>query len=81
MRHQQLVLLAPIVGCGLGLIAAVRRMETSFQRHQGERRAVLLVVIIQGIIPPGPILFLQLEQHRGQVILVVGTVRAAAAGG
>ena len=40
------------------------------QRHQGEGRAVLLVVVVERIVPPRAVALLVREQDPGQVVLV-----------
>ena len=40
-------------------------VQAAFERHQGKGGAVLLVVVIQGIVPPGPVFLLTVEHQFG----------------
>src|SRR6266508_3170853 len=40
------------------------------QRHQRERRAVLLMIVVQRVVPPGAVCFLDRQQQVGQVVLI-----------
>src|SRR5262249_15630050 len=46
----------------------------ALQRHRGEGGAVLLVIVVERVIPPGAVLGLQPQHERGEVVLVLGTV-------
>src|SRR5439155_700784 len=54
----------PSPPAGRGRLAARR------QRHQGERRPVRLVVVVQRVVPPRPVGLLEVQQDRRQVVLV-----------
>ena len=49
-------------------------MPALLERHEGERGAVLLMVIIERVIPPGAVALLVRQQNLRQVILIERTI-------
>src|SRR5690349_11302758 len=52
------------------------RFLTLHQRHHGHRRAVLLMIVVEGIVPPTAISFLKRQKDVRKMVLEVGTLFA-----
>ena len=60
----------PAGGRARAMVGSLDRGAAAGQGDQGKARAIRLVIIVEGVIPPGTVLFLEREQDRRQSCMV-----------